>query len=172
MKRAVVSYSLTGNNEALAQGIAAALGATHIRLTEEKPRTNGIIAADMIFGRTPKVSPGPETMAAYERVVLVAPVWMGQPASPLRGYLKYLKAHPLKCAFVSISGGSLNPNPGLKKAVEKRLGRPLNAFADFHITDLLPKDVKPEPAAIEAYKFTADDLDKLVAGALAALRVL
>ncbi|MCK4731406.1 MAG: flavodoxin family protein, partial [Methanophagales archaeon] len=55
MKVTVISYSLTGNNEALAASIASEISAEHIRITESKPRTNVTIALDMLFNRTPKV---------------------------------------------------------------------------------------------------------------------
>ena len=43
MKITVISYSLTGNNEALAASVAAALGAEHIKISEPKRRTIGTI---------------------------------------------------------------------------------------------------------------------------------
>ncbi len=123
MKTAVISYSLKGNNDALAKRIAEELKAEHIRITEPKKRSNGTIAADIIFGRTPATKPGPQVMPSYDLIIFAAPVWIGQPAFPLRSYLKYLKRHPQKYAFVSISGGALNDNPGLAGALQKERAR-------------------------------------------------
>ena len=53
MNIAVISYSFTGNNEALARSVADALSAEHIRISEAKPRTLGRITFDMIFDRIP-----------------------------------------------------------------------------------------------------------------------
>ncbi len=53
MQTIVISYSLTGNNDALATSIATELVAKHIKIIESKPRTNGTIALDMLFNRTP-----------------------------------------------------------------------------------------------------------------------
>jgi len=66
MKTVIMSYSLTGNNESLAKRIAEELKVEHIRITEPKKRTNGTIAADIVFGRTPKTEPKPHVMAAYD----------------------------------------------------------------------------------------------------------
>ena len=57
MNTAVISYSLTGNNDALAKSIAGKLSAEHISVTEAKNRKTGAIIADLLFNRTPKVLP-------------------------------------------------------------------------------------------------------------------
>lgn len=100
MKTVILSYSLTGNNESLAKRIAQELQVEHIRITEPVKRTNGTIAADLILGRTPKTKPDPQVMSAYNFIIFVAPIWMGQPAFPLRSYLKQLKTYPQKYVFV------------------------------------------------------------------------
>ena len=165
MNIAVISYSFTGNNEALAAGVAKALNAEHIKIAEPKTRTYGTIMADILFGRTPKVLPEPEIIDKYEGVVFVAPVWMEMPAFPLRAYLKHLRKSPKKFGFVSISGGSIKPNPKLRGNIEKMAGNAPAAYLDMHIVDLLPKDVKIEPKSVMNYKLTASDLDLLTAKA-------
>jgi hypothetical protein len=51
----VISYSLTGNNEALAASLARAFDAEHIRVVESGRRTMATNAFDVIFNRTPRV---------------------------------------------------------------------------------------------------------------------
>lgn len=152
MKTAVMSYSFTGNNEALAKGIAEELKVEHIRITESKKRTNGMIAADFILGRTPRTEPKPQIMSAYDLIIFVAPVWIGQPAFPIRSYLKQLKKHPQKYAYVSISGGGLNNNSGLPDTLKRRAGIKAVTVIDMHITDLLPPGPKPTPQSIDTYR--------------------
>ena len=170
MKTVIMSYSFTGNNEALAKRIAEELKVEHIRITEPKKRTNGTIAADLIFSRTPQAEPKPQTMTAYDQVILVAPIWMGQPAFPMRSYLKQLKKHPQKYAYVSLSGGSLNDNPGLANVLKSKTGIEAVAVIDLHITDLLPSEPKPTPDAITIYRLTEQDLERLTKCAVAALQ--
>jgi len=169
MKTVIISYSLTGNNEALAKRIAEELKAEHIRITEPKKRTYGTIAADLVFGRTPKTEPQPQVMSAYDLVVFVAPVWMGQPAFPMRPYLKQLKKHPQKYAFVSISGGPMNR--GLSNTLKSKTGAEAVTVADLHITDLLPAGQKPASQdALAAYRLTAQDVENLTERAVKMLR--
>jgi len=170
MKMVVLSYSLTGNNEALAKRIAEELNAGHLRITEQKQRTNGTIAADIIFARTPRTKPGPQVMPAYDLIIFVAPVWMGQPAFPVRSYLKQLKKHPQKYAYVSISGGAMNDNPGLPGVLKSRTGIEAAAVVDLHIADLLPPGPKPTAEVTGAYRLTAQDIENLTERAVATLR--
>ena len=166
MSIAIVSYSMTGNNEALASNVAKVLAAEHIKITEPKKRTFGTIALDLLFGRIPHVSPAPQALDQYDGLIFVAPVWMGQPAFTLRAYLKYVKVHPRKYGFVTISGGSLNPNPQLRNNIIKRAGTTPAVFADMYIANLLPKGAKIDPKAVEAYRLTESDLDLLTAKAV------
>lgn len=73
MKITVVSYSMTGNNKALAASIASELSAEHINVSELKKMTNGQVALDMIFNRTPKVSPSPNSLDVIDFIIFVAP---------------------------------------------------------------------------------------------------
>ncbi|MCQ1530511.1 flavodoxin family protein [Lutispora saccharofermentans] len=166
MSIAVVSYSMTGNNEALAANLAKAISAEHIRITEAKKRSYGTITLDITFNRTPHILPEPQTLDKYDGIIFVAPVWMGQPAFPLRSYLKYIKLNPRKYGFVSISGGSLNPNPQLCNNITRRAGIAPAVFINMYIADLLPKDAKIDPKAVEVYKLTESDLDSMTVKAV------
>jgi multimeric flavodoxin WrbA len=161
MKPTVISYSLTGNNAAIAKGIAAELAAEHIRITEPKPRTNGTIALDMLFGRTPQVNQSLDNLGASDLVVIVGPVWLGNVASPLRSCLKQLRGRPVKYAFCSISGGADGPNPKLAGDLTKRVGKAPAAVVDLHIADLLPADPKPTRAITSAYHLKDAEIKSL-----------
>ncbi|HHT65280.1 MAG TPA: flavodoxin family protein [Clostridiales bacterium] len=170
MKTVVMSYSFTGNNEALAKRIAKELKVEYIRITEPKERTYGTIAADLIFGRAPQTEPKPHVMAAYDLIIFVAPVWMGQPAFPMRSYLKHLKKHPQKYAYISISAGGMNKNQGLPGRLKHRTGVEAAAVVDLHITDLLPPEPKPDAQAISEYRLTDQDIENLTKRAVTMLK--
>lgn len=161
MRTAVVSYSLTGNNGALAAAVAETLSAEHIRITEPKPRKTGTILLDVLLGRTPKTRPSPAALAAYDRIVLMGPVWMGRAATPLRAYLSYLGTNPRPFAFACISGGTLNGNPKLAGDLEKRAGAKPAALVDLHITDLLPPGSGPTLGNTGSYRLNGAEVSKL-----------
>lgn len=152
MQFTVISYSLTGNNGALAASLAQELSANHIKITESKPRTLGTIILDMMFNRTPHISPVVDKVTDNELVLFVGPVWMGHVAAPFRACLKNLKTRLGKYAFISISGGALGPNPKLTDELKKRVGKEPVAVINPLIANLMPTNPKP------AMKDTADYL--------------
>ncbi len=170
MKIAVVSYSLTGNNEALAERIAKNYSAPHIKITEARKRTNGTIIGDMIFGRSPKGQPAPQTLEKYDLVLFFAPIWLGKIASPLRLYLKYVKSISKKYAFFSISGGALGPNPKIASELKKRTDASPVAYADLHIADLIASGEKTTMEKASAYKLSKNDIEKLTGNITKALQ--
>jgi multimeric flavodoxin WrbA len=161
MRIVVISYSLTGNNEALANSIAAEFAAEHIKITESKPRTMSAIFLDLLLNRTPPVNPIVDKVEDNDLVLFVGPVWLGQVASPFRAYFKHLKARLGQYAFISISGGAIGPNPKLAGDLKKRVGKEPSAVIDLHIADLLPPDPKPTMKVTSAYRINSSDIKKL-----------
>ena len=170
MKATVISYSLTGNNKDLAASLAAALGAEQIRITEPKPRTMGTIVLDMVFNRTPKIVMPVEKTEAYDLVLFVGPVWMGQIATPFRACFKQLGQKIGQYAFISISGGADGPNPTLADELKKRLAKEPVCLVDLHIADLLPSEPKPTRKDTMAYRINERDVKYLTDTVMATLR--
>ncbi len=160
MRIIVISYSFTGNNEALANSIAAEFAAEHIKITAIGPRTTGAIILDMILNRTPQINPITAQVEDKDLVLFVGPVWLGQVASPLRTCFKELKARLGQYAFISISGGALGPNSKLAGDLKKRVGKEPIALLDLHIADLLPPDPKPTLKDTGSYRLTDKDVIK------------
>jgi flavodoxin len=161
MKITVISYSLTGNNEALANSIAKEFAADHIRIKEIKSRTMVSIMIDLIFNRTPKIKPMPERLDDYDLIILFGPIWIGQLATPLRVYLNYLKTNHCRYAFISLSGGADSTNPKIADELKKRVGREPISLIDLHVSDLLPSDPKPTRKDTSAYRINEEDTKKL-----------
>ncbi len=161
MKTAVVSYSMTGNNEALAGSVAKELEAEHISVTEAKKRTMGTIVADLLLGRTPRIQQAPESIDSYDRVLLLGPVWIGSAATPLRPFLKRLKKTRKSYAFATISGGADGHNLKLAAELKKRTGTEPFALLDLRIADLLPPEPKPTRDDTSKYKINKGDIIKL-----------
>lgn len=166
MNIAVISYSYTGNNEMLAEGVARELHAKHIKVSTRKPLTTGAIAMDMIFSRTPKVQPAPDILRQYGFIIFFGPVWMGQVASPLRAYLNELKQNPKPYGFLSISGGADGENPKLAGELLKKTGKSPSILFDQHIADLLSSDNKRERKETSAYRLNKDDAHRLAQAAV------
>ena len=165
-KICVISYSLTGNNEALAASVARALDAEHLRVVESARRTMGTIVLDVIFKRTPRVQVALKEIEQYDLVVFVAPVWMGQIATPLRACLRELQSRIKGYAFVSICGGADGPNPKLAGELSRRLKREPVSVLELHIADLLPPEPKPERKDTMVYRVNESEVGKLTEAVL------
>jgi hypothetical protein len=170
MKIIVISYSLTGNNDALATGVATAFAAEHIAISEPTPRTTWTITLDVLLNRTPPVNPPAKVLENNDLIIFVAPVWMGHVATPLRAYFKYLKNKPGKYAFVSISGGANGPNAKIAGELNKRVGKEPAALIDIYIADLLPPNPKPTSNDTTAYRLNQTDVQNVTNTVVKSLR--
>ena len=170
MKVVVISYSLTGNNEALAGSIATELGAEHIRISENKRRKMLSIFLDILFDRTPRVQLQLDRVLHSDLVVFVGPVWLGHVSTPFRVCFKRLRATKCQYAFVSISGGADGENVKLAGELNKRMGKEPAALIDLHIADLLPAIPKPTRKDTMVYRLTKSDIALLTVKAVKAIR--
>ena len=160
-KTCVISYSLTGNNEALAASLARSFDASHLRVVEAGRRTMGTIAVDVVLNRTPRVQVALEEIEQYDLVLFVGPVWMGQIATPLRACFRELRTRIRSYGFISICGGADGPNPGLAGELHRRLELDPISVVELHIASLLPPEPKPRRKDTMAYRLNDSDVRKL-----------
>jgi hypothetical protein len=170
MKTIIISYSYTGNNEALAESVAKDLSAKHYKVTTSKPLSMMTILLDMMFSRMPKVDPLPEIIKEYDLVLLFGPIWMGKTASPLRAYLSTLKRNPRPYGFFSISGGADGGNPKLAQELLKRTGKSPVILLDQHLSELLPASSQITRKETSSYKINEADLKRLTKHTLDAIK--
>jgi flavodoxin len=170
MKTVIISYSLTGNNDALAASLAAALPAEHFRIAERRPRSMGRVMRDMAFRLSPSIELPDIDIGEEDLALFVGPVWMSQAASPFRACFKALSPRLHRYAFLSLSGGADGTNPGLAADLARRLGREPVALVDMHIADLLPREPKPTRKDTGAYRINDRDLAYLTGAMSMALR--
>jgi flavodoxin len=169
MKAIVVSYSLTGNNQDVAERLAQRLAAEHVRISEPKARRSGRIVTDIMFKRTPRIDMPALDAAAYDLLLFVGPVWMGQVATPFRACFQRLAPALGDYAFVSVDGGADGPNPGLAGELEERLGKPPLCVIELPLAELLPAEPAPKRRDTMAYRISQDEAAHLAERAAAAL---
>jgi len=135
MKIAVVYYSLSGSCAFIAEELKAKLGADLIRLhTEgEKPRSGFVqfFWAIGVMNGSKKTPLKPYTFnpAAYDLIIVGAPVWAGSPARPIRTFLTETGITGKKLAlFVCHGGGAGN---SLEKFKALLPGNSIAAETDF-----------------------------------------
>ena len=161
----VISYSYTGNNEALAAEFAKAVGAEHLRITEPKKRTAGKIVRENLFNRDPKINLSGDEISDEDFVIFFSPFWFGKIASPLRAYLKKLRRIPSKYGFISLCVG-YDDSEGVQKFkndLAEMLGREAEFVVLKRIADLLPSGQALTQKMLTEFRITQEDSRTLVA---------
>ncbi|MDR1575259.1 MAG: flavodoxin [Treponema sp.] len=112
MKTAVVYYSFDGNCALVAEQIKAILNADLIRLQTKDEKKRGGFAkyfwggAQVVMRKKPALKPYDFDAAAYDLIIIGAPVWAGSPAPPLETFLSAAKISGKKLAlFLCHAGG-------------------------------------------------------------------
>jgi flavodoxin len=164
MKTKVISYSFTGNNEALAAEFAREIGVEHLRITEPKKRTAGMILRENLFKKNPKINLSGDEISENDFVVFFSPFWFGKIASPLRSYFKQLKDQSIKYGFISLCVGFDTPEgvENFKVELQELLGRDPEFVLTIKIADLLPPDPIPSQKMLNDYRVTPAHLQSLV----------
>lgn len=104
-------YSETGHSEEAALALDKALDATieEIRCPLYEDRHGFWLfcwrAITALFGRAAAIEPPRHDPAGFDLVVLVAPVWAGRLATPMRGYLEQFRGRLHKVAYVATLSG-------------------------------------------------------------------
>jgi flavodoxin len=106
----VAYYSRTGNTRAVAQDLAAELGADVEEMVDTKGRRGifGWLGAgkDASQKKTTVIGPLAKDPAAYDLVILGTPVWAGTMASAVRTYIMQNRDKLKKVAFFCTMGAS------------------------------------------------------------------
>ena len=170
MEKVIISYSLSGNNDKLAEALAQELSAGHIKITEKKERSLRKIAFDMMLNMKPGINADFSRLEKGNNIIFVGPVWMGHIASPLKTGISKIKPMISSYSFVSISGGALGPNPRLEAELTKCTGIKPSAVIDLHIADIMEGDKKPKMEETSGYRVTPDDVKNLTGEIIAKLK--
>jgi len=135
MKTAVVYYSLDGNCAFVADQIKAGLNADLVRLyMQDEKKRHGFMkilwGGGMVFSRKkPPLKPYTFDPAAYELIVIGAPVWAGSPAPPIQTFLSETGISGKKIVLFVCHGGG--KGRALNKLKTLLAGNEIIAETDF-----------------------------------------
>lgn len=162
MKTLVISYSRTGNNSALAKGLAEKIGSDYTELTESRKRSVMTILFDVLFSRIPTINPLEKPLHNYETVVFVAPIWFNKIATPFRALFKMHKDDLNQYAFISLSAGANGILPDVKSQLSTYLDKKPKALIHLLISELLPESQSSNRKMLNAYRINKDDAAALI----------
>lgn len=129
MKTAVLYYSYTGKTRALAEKRAGEEGAELIEVRERKPRsTLGAYVMGSLAARRRKkaeILPVSRDLSAFDRFLILIPLWAGFPAPPFNNMLDLLpKGSEVELVITSgseNSGGSKEKTIALAAAKDIKI---------------------------------------------------
>ncbi|MEL6239880.1 MAG: hypothetical protein AAFV87_00680 [Pseudomonadota bacterium] len=138
-KTIVVYYSRTGNSRVLAEAIAGALDGPLHELTVNAYQTPVLwyyfAGRDALRGRSPKLTSDPVSLSDIRTLVLIGPVWAGNPAPPLISFLAQQMELPQKVGLFLTSGDRRLLSAPINK-FRYHLGRDLDAAMTIGSRDL------------------------------------
>ena len=113
MRSLVVYYSFTGNTRTVAERAARDLDADTAEVRAPRYESGGFrflrAAFDSWRGRLPAIEVSGGRPEEYDFVLLMAPVWAGHAATPMRAYLAQNRGKFKRAAFLLTCAGSCPP---------------------------------------------------------------
>jgi flavodoxin len=159
MKNVIVYYSLTHNNEKLARLLSEKLQCEKLRIETVKPRNGFSIFLDIFFKRTPTVKDLEKSLAAYDHVIFVSPIWAGKIANPMKSMLHRERGMITQYSFISLCGGAPGQKEKIERELESLLGKKPNAHVELSVRDAIAlRENDRIPTAATQYRVEADEL--------------
>jgi flavodoxin len=162
MKTLVACYSFTGNNSKLAEGIAKKFDADYWEVKEVRKRTIFTILFDLVLNRYPAILKPNYKLPEYEQILLIAPVWFGKIASPIRTIFRQYKDQIKSYTVISLSAGFEGTQTDIEKELVKLSGIRPKTVLNLLINDLLPDNPKPSRKTLDRYRLKQEDVVALV----------
>lgn len=97
-------------------------------------------------------------MRDFDLVILLAPVWAGKIAAPMRAFLEQEKYNIPKYSFITICGGATGQNLKLKHELTKILDKEPFRLTELWVNDLLPEEKRNTIRYTSAYRVIPPDL--------------
>jgi hypothetical protein len=155
----VAYYSHHGNNATLARHLAARLGCGLVPIRELRPRTNLAILWDVLFPRLPRIQALEQAFREHDHVILVAPVWAGKLAAPLRTFLQLYRDQLRDYSFITLCGYERSEQRGwLTAELTRRVGRPPRAVCELRVSDLVRPEQRQSLRVINGYHVQEPEL--------------
>ena len=129
-----------------------------LRINEIRKRTGFSIFLDIFFNRTPRIEDYEEKIKDYDHVILIAPVWAGKIATPLKSFLLKEKNNIRRYSFITVCGGSQDQKIKIENELTRLVGKKPVVVTELSIRDLLQSNQKNNIKNVSAYRLKTNDL--------------
>lgn len=142
MKPLIIYYSFSGNNEFLAQELQKRLDCDIQKIVELKKRTGFTILLDVMLKRTPKIKRSDVDLKQYNHFILIAPIWDGRIATPLRAFIELEKDNFQDYSFITVCTGPEGQDQKIMDELFQLVQRKPRTVMQLKINDLLRPERK------------------------------
>lgn len=140
----------------LAKELQTIVPADLYQIREMNKRSGISILLDVLFKRVPKIETPDIAINQYDHVILVAPVWAGRIANPVKSFLKLEKDNIRDYSFISLCGNGGNMH--LKEELISLSGKNPSSIMELPVNDLLPVMKKDKVKFTSGYRINRQDL--------------
>ena len=126
MQTLIVYYSRSGSTRTVAKALANGVGGTLRELVDANARKNLFAAAiAALFGRSARLVDPNFDVSAWDTVVVMTPIWVGQPTPAANTFLRTVNLTGKKVLIVALgeSGENLATSSKLEKMARARGGQ-------------------------------------------------
>lgn len=156
MKTLIVYFSFSGNNEVLAKELQSILHCDIFPIIELRGRVGISIFLDILFKRSPPIEKTEIALNQYDHIILVAPIWAGRIANPLKTFLKQEKENIRAYSFITLCG--VGGNVKLRDELSRLTGQKPVSLKELPINELLPVEKKDKIKYTSGYKVQLQDV--------------
>jgi flavodoxin len=138
MKPVIIYYSHSGNNQKLAMELQEKIACDMFEIKEKKKRKNISIFVDFLMKRHSRLAPIDFDVSDYGPVLLLAPVWAGKIAAPMRTFIEREKLPDY--SFITLCSGAAGQREKIAAELDALTPQKPTAVAELWINNLLPEE--------------------------------
>lgn len=140
MKPLIVYYSHSGNNEKLAIELRDRIGCDMYEIKEKKKRKDLAILMDFMVKRNSRLVPLDFDVSDYGPIILLAPVWAGKVAAPMRTFIQMEKDKLTDYSFITLCSGAAGQREKIAAELSALTPQKPIAVAELWNNNLLPEE--------------------------------
>jgi flavodoxin len=152
MKTLIIYYSFSGNNEFLARELQKRLDCDIQKIVELKKRNAFDILLDLIFKRKPKIEKSDFDLQQYDQAILIAPIWAGKIATPLRSFIDLEKGNLKEYSFITVCTGPDGQDEKITDELVRLTQKEPKTVIQLKNNDLLPPERKDKVKYATPYR--------------------
>lgn len=156
LKTLIVYYSFSGNNEILAKKLQTRLGCAIYKVTESKMRNLFDVFLDILFRRSPNVNKPYISLSDFNHIIIIAPIWAGRIANPLKVFLKMEVLNISSYSFITLCG--VGGNTKIEAELTKVIKKKPEAVLELAFNDILPPEKKNKMKYTYEYRVITPEL--------------